>query len=192
MLNWFLLILLVLSISSETFSGVFVNGYLKNIKAQLILVVGVTISTIHTAMALPGLMLGNQINQLMGNFADALSAIILLMIGMKIAIKSFKPKFQEMLFELNKPKVLVGFSVATGINSFLAGIAISSFQPSWSRVMLVFLVVSFLVVITAIKAGKASKNFLLAARFALAGGIVLIVAAVIILLNTFDLVNFAK
>jgi len=116
MLNWFLLILLVLSISSETFSGVFVNGYLKNIKAQLILVVGVTISTIHTAMALPGLMLGNQI----GNFADALSAIILLMIGMKIAIKSFKPKFQEMLFELNKPKVLVGILCSYG-HQFIFG-----------------------------------------------------------------------
>jgi putative Mn2+ efflux pump MntP len=192
MLTCFLLILLVLSIASETFSGLFVNGYLKNIKAQKILVVGVTISTIHTAMTLSGLMLGNQINQLMGNFADALSAIILLMIGLKIAIKSFKAKFQEMLFELNKPKVLVGFSAATGINSFLAGIAISSFQPSWSRVMLVFLVVSFLVAITAIKAGKASKNFLLAARFSLAGGILLIAGAVIMLLNTFDLVNFAK
>lgn len=192
MFNWFLLILLVLSLSSETFSGLFVNGYLKNIKAQKILVVGVTISTIHTAMAVLGLMLGSQINQLMGNFAGALSAIILLMIGLKITIKSFKSKFQEMLFELNKMKVIIGFAAATGINSFLAGIAISHLQPSWNRVILVFLLISFLVAITAIKTGKASKDFLLASRLALAGGIVLIFGAVIMLLNTFDLVNFAK
>jgi putative Mn2+ efflux pump MntP len=183
-----LLIILVTAISSDTFSGVFLNGFVKLSKTAIVLRMAAVISVVHALMATVGMLLGGQFNLLLVNYAGAFTAIILLMVGLKILIKSFKPKFQELLYELDRMSVLVGFSFALGVNSLLTGLAISAFHFTYKTVLIVFFIINFLMVIMGAGLGKKSKNFLLAARLGLAGGVIVTLGALILMLNLLNLV----
>lgn len=135
-----------------------------------------------------GTLIGSQVNLLLDSFSQMLSGIIFFVVGLKIGLASFRPKFQQMLYELNKPGVLAGFSVAVGMNVLLAGIALPAFNFSVSMVMIIFFMVYFVITLTAVLTGKKSKNFLLAARYELSAAALLIIGSIIMMLNIFGVV----
>jgi len=180
--------LLAFAIATDVFSVVFLNGFLKEMKTGKMLITAIIISVINAAMGVLGLLLGMSLSLLLGDFSMILSVAIFLLLGLKIIIKSFKPKFHEMTWELHKLPVVAGYSAATGINLFLAGIALSSFIFEWLPVFVILLSVYFIVVLFGIISGKMSSNFFIAARAALIGGIVLMAGAIILMLNLFGIV----
>lgn len=189
-LHLILVFLLSSAIGTEVFGVAFLNGFLKDLKAKRILFTAFTISLINASMSMLGFLVGFGMNLLLGNFSKTLSAAIVLLISMKILVKSFKPKFQEMTWELHKTNVLAGFALAIGINSFLAGIVLSSLGASWLFVFGVFLATFFFATLTGIVAGRNSKNFFVAARTGIAGGTMLLAGAIVFILNLFGIINF--
>ncbi len=186
--QYILMALLALAIASDVFSVVYLNGFLKEIKTLRILITAVIISFINAAMGLLGLMLGKGLSLFLGDFSVILPVAIFLLLGLKIIIKSFKSKFREMTWELHKLPVVAVYSAATGINLFLAGIALSSFILDWLPVFVILLSVFFIVVLIGIILGKKSNNFFVAARAAFIGGIILLVGSIILMLNLFGFV----
>jgi putative Mn2+ efflux pump MntP len=188
LVQYILTALLAVAIATDVFSVVYLNGFLKEVKTCRILITALIISFINAAMGLLGLMLGKGLSLLLGDFSMYLTVAIFLLLGLKIIVKSFKTKFQEMTWELHKLPVVAGFSAAAGINLFLAGIALSSYNLEWLPVFVILLAVYFFVGFIGIISGKKSNNFFVAARVALFGGIILMVGSIILLLNMFGIV----
>lgn len=187
-LQQFLILLLLMAVSSEVFGVVFLNGFLKELKIAKVLFTAFIISLINAVMGLMGLITGYGLNLLLDSFIQWLSVVIILMLGLKIMIKSFKPKFHEMTWELHRIPVLAGFSTAVGINTYLAGMALSSFKLTGQAVFMLLLAIYFLIPILGFLAGRKSKNFFVAARAGIAGGIILIGISVYFTLNFFGIV----
>ncbi len=183
-----LLILLVAAIGAEAFSGLFINGFVKEAVPKKQLLIAVICTAIGAGMFLLGMLIGTQVNHLLEGFSRLLSGIIFFVVGLKIGLASFRPKFQQMLYELNKPGVLAGFSVAVGMNVFLAGIALPAFGFPFANLMIIFLMVYFIITLTAVLTGKTSKNFLLAARYELSASALLVIGSIIMMLNLFGVV----
>jgi putative Mn2+ efflux pump MntP len=186
--NYILTGLLAFAIAMDVFSVVYLNGFLKEINTGKILITAIIISVINAVMGLLGLLLGKGLNLLLGDFSMILPVALFFLLGLKIIIKSFKPKFHEMTWELHKLPVLAGYSAATGINLFLAGIALSFFIFELLPFFVILLSVYFIVVLVGIISGKKSNNFFVAARAALIGGVVLLVGSIILMLNLFGIV----
>lgn len=188
MVEHILLALLVAAIGAEAFSGLFINGFVKEAAPKKQLQIAVVCTAIGGGMFFLGMLIGTQVNHLLEGFSRLLSGVIFFVVGLKIGLASFRPKFQQMLYELNKPGVLSGFSVAVGMNVLLAGIAVPAFNFSVSMTMIIFLMAYFVITLTAVLTGKKSKNFLLAARYELSAAAFLVIGSIIMLLNVFGVV----
>ncbi|GEM_PF-1123076 len=183
-----ILVLVALAVSANVFSAVFLNGFLKTLPSGRLFVIAMMVAIIIGVLGTIGLFLGYTIRFFTGSYTSWLSAIIILMLGLKLVIKSFKPKFNEMSWEMNKLAILIGFSIASGINFLLAGMSMIIYPLTPLTVFLVFTVVCILVTLAGIFGGKKSKNFLLAARVELAGGIMLTGIGTILLVNLFKMI----
>lgn len=182
------LIILILALSMDTFSGVYLNGFLQEapVIGRLRAVLYVTV--INSLMAGLGFLLGGIVFSLINNFASGIALGILFLLGLKMVIKSFKPKFQEMTYELTSRNILIGFSLALGVNAFLMGIILPIFKLEIMSVMGIFLIVFLVVSILAIIYGRYSNRFLIASRLVLGGGVVISASAVYYLIEHFKFI----
>jgi len=178
-----------MALAADAFAGLYLNGFTKDSKVQDILIISAAISIVNAVMATIGMLMGDQINTLLEEFSTGLAIGVFFLLGAKLVIKSFKPKFQEMTWELHKPRIIVGYAFALGISSFLAGIAISTFDMNILTVLWTFMIVFFVVSVIAILTGKISKKFFLAARLEIAGGLILTGGAIYFLIKTFGIIQ---
>mgnify|MGYP000845355657 CR=1 FL=1 len=170
-------LIIVVALSTEVFTVVFINGFLREAGFSKVLLAGFMVAIIIALLAGMGFLVGLEINKLLENFTDIISTAILLVIGLKILLKSMKSKFQEMTWELTEFKILIGFSLAMGINSFLAGMALARWETPLVALLSLFFGVYFFVVLTGIITGKINRNFILAVRTSFIGGVVLMAVA---------------
>lgn len=177
-----------MAISTEVFAVVFLNGFIREMKTARQISAALIISFINALMGLLGFFTGLGLNLLLENLTEWLSVVIILMLGLKIMIKSFKPKFHEMTWELQRFTLIAVFSAATGINSYLAGIAISSFKVTGLSVFILILSAYFLAAALGMMLGKISKNFFVASRSGIAAGVILIGISVIYSLFLFGII----
>lgn len=172
-----LLTIIILALSTEVFTVVFLNGYLRDARFAKIMVSALTVAIINAVLAGLGLLIGTEINKLLDSFADIVSTAILLVVGLKILLKSTKSKLHEMSWELTSFKVLTGFSFATGINSFLAGFALAGAASPLSESVTLFFAIYLVMVTAGVLFGKLNNNLSLAVRTSFAGGVVLMAIA---------------
>ncbi len=172
----------------DAFAGVYLNGFLRESKVSYLFFAGLVISVFNTLTALAGRLIGSQINLLLENFTLPLAVAIMFVLGIKMAIKSFRPKFQEITFELNRRNILMGYASALGINAFLLGIALSAFDTPYPVFIMMFAGIFFISPVSGMLLSRKSKKFLLAARFEFAGGIVLIGASLFYMIKYFELI----
>ncbi len=186
-MNTFILIIIVLALSMDAFAGLYLNGFLKEAKISYLFFAALAVSVINTLAAVIGRLVGDQINTLLATFGLPLTINILFILGIKMAIKSFKPKFQEMTFELNRKNILGAFAFALSINAFLMGLALSAFGNPFGLFVLVFLSIFFVVPIFGMLISRKSEKFLLAARLEFFGGIILIGGSIFYMIKFFEL-----
>jgi len=172
----------------DAFAGLYLNGFLREARQSYLLYAAILVSVVNTLTAIIGRLIGGQINILLESFSLPLAIGILFILGMKMSIKSFKPKFQEITYELNKKKIMAGYAVALSINAFLMGLALSAFNIQFGILSLVFLAVFFIVPIIGMLISRKSTKFLLAARLEFFGGIVLIGGSIFYMIKFFELV----
>ena len=187
-MNTFILIIVVLALSMDAFAGVYLNGFLRESKLLYLLLAATVVALFNTIAALLGNLVGGVINPILESFSLPLAIGILFILGIKMAIKSFKPKFQEMTYELNHPKVLAIYSLALSMNAFLLGLALSAFSFSLTTFVLILLATFFIVPVLGILISRKSTKFLLAARLEFLGGIVLIGGSIFYMIKFFELV----
>lgn len=180
---------MVSALSTDAFSGICLNGFLKEkstplshkLRVPLFLVVS------NVLLAMAGFGLGRILSSLLDEFSHILSLGLLFILGLKFIIKSFKPKFQEMTWELTNIKILTGFAFASGINAFLLGLALPGLNVLLltlvSTLGIVFLISSIAALITGVR----SNNFLLASRLLLSGGILIAGVAVYYIIKNSNL-----
>jgi len=171
----------------DAFAGGYLNGFLREAKLSYILFAALVIAVFNTLAAVVGRLTGQQIDLMLEDFSMPLTIAVLFILGIKMAVKSFRPKFQEMTFELNRKNILAGYAAALSINAFLTGIALSAFHQDFLLFALVFLAVFFFVPLIAVAVSKKSKKFLLAARLEFLGGIVLIGASLFFMIGFFEI-----
>jgi putative Mn2+ efflux pump MntP len=186
-LTIYFLIVIVLALSTDAFSGVYLNGFIKEASTGFKILSAVIIAVINAVMAGIGVFVGESITLLLGDFSIGLSMGLLFILGLKLTIKSFKPKFQEMTWELTKIKTLLGFSVALGINSFLLGLTTPLFGADIVEVFLIFTIVFFTSILLALVFGSRSTRFLIASRLLLSGGFIISASAIIFIVEYFKL-----
>jgi putative Mn2+ efflux pump MntP len=167
--------------------GLYLNGFLRKARLSYILYVASVVSLFNTLGALLGKMTGSQINILLENFSLPLAIGILFILGIKMAIKSFKPKFQEMTYELSRKKTLSVYAFALSLNAFLLGLAVSAFDISYGIFSLILLAVFFILPLLGMLISRKSTKFLLAARLEFIGGIVLIGGSIFYMIKFFEL-----
>lgn len=189
-MNLFSLIVIVAGLSLETFGVIYLNGFLREKETSLAnksrVVFYVTLANV--VMAALGFFTGQMLSSILSEFATGLSTGILFIIGLKLIIKSFKPKFREMTWELTNQKVLLAFSFAVGINMFLLGLALPGFGVEILNFMVTVAVVYFFSSLLGLIFGSQSSNFLLASRLMLAGGVVVAGNSIYIILQRFNLI----
>ncbi len=172
----------------EAFSGLFLNGFIRESGIKVATFNVVTIAIFSTLMASIGHVVGNLMQGMLDGMARGVFIGVLAILGIKMVIKSFKPKFQEMTYELHKPRIMAGFALALSINAFLAGLALSAFNFRVSMLLLSFFVIYALVSIAAIIAGRLSKKFFVAARLLFSGGLLLTAGAIYSFLELFNVI----
>jgi len=189
-LNIFNLIIIVSALSTEAFSGIYLNGFLRENdtliagKAKVVLFV----TLINLLMGVAGFFSGVFIKTLLSEISYGISLGLVFILGLKLVIKSFKPKFQEMIWELTRQKVLIGFSFALGINTFLLGIALPGLKVSVLPFIISIILIFFFSTLLALIAGARSNRFLLASRVMLFGGVIISGSAIYYIIENFHLI----
>jgi putative Mn2+ efflux pump MntP len=171
----------------DAFAGFYLNGYLREARPRYLLYSATVVSMMNTLAAVIGKLIGSQINLLLENFSLPLAIGVLFILGIKMAIKSFKPKFQEMLYELNQKKTLMIYASALSMNAFLLGLAMAAFDITFGIFSLILLAVFFVVPLVGMMTSRKSTKFLLAARLEFFGGIVLIGGSIFYMIKFFEL-----
>lgn len=189
-MNTFNLIIVVTALSMEAFSSIYLNGFLNDkatswkAKARLVMLV----SFAAMVMASLGYFTGEILSTILSEFSTGLSIGILFIVGLKLVIKSFKPKFREMTWELTQPKVALAFSVALSINPFLLGLAIPGMAVTIPDFLVAVALVFFVSALLATIFGIKGTRFLLASRMMLGGGLVVAGSAIYYIIQSFNLI----
>lgn len=171
----------------DAFVGFYLNGFLREARLSYVFYAASVVALFNTLAALLGKLIGSQINILLENFSLPLAIGVLFILGIKMAIKSFKPKFQEMTYELQQKKILSVYAFALSMNAFLMGLAISAFDIRYGIFSLVILVVFFIMPLLGMLISRKSTKFLLAARLEFIGGVVLIGGSIFYMIKFFEL-----
>jgi len=170
----------------DAFAGFYLNGFLREARTSYLIYSASVVALMNTIAAIIGKLIGSQVNIMLENFSLPLAIGVLFILGIKMAIKSFKPKFQEMLFELNKKNILHVYASALSLNAFLFGLAITAFDITFGIFSLVLLAVFFLMPLFGMVISRKSSKFLLAARLEFFGGIVLIGGSIYYMIQFFE------
>lgn len=186
----FTLIVIVLALSTEAFGVIYLNGFLKDKQTNLLTKARVLlyVPLANLVMAALGFFTGEILTAILADFAGGLSTGIIFIVGLKLIIKSFKPKFREMTWELSNQKVLFFFSFALGINLFLLGLALPGFGVGISSFILTTVLAFFFASLLGLLLGSRSSKFLPASRAMLAGGAIVAASAVYYLINGLELI----
>ena len=155
----------------------------------MILINTMTISVIISLFAVAGAFIGQQFDILFTEIGKAKSMVIFLVLGMKMIIKSQKPRFDEMNFELDHPKIIIFYSIALSMNAFILGLALPAFNISILQIFTTSIIVFLFSLNVAILTKRITENFKIASRLELAGGIILIGSAVYFLSKLFKIIS---
>lgn len=137
---FFLLIIIAISLSMDTFSLSLSYGML-NIDRKKIFKVSLTVGLFHFFMPLLGSYCGNYIFSIIPVYEKTLIGIIFLTISVEIIFSLFKEKE---ISPINSFKDIILFSLAVSIDSFATGTCLDVFHYNYIFISIIFMVVSFL------------------------------------------------
>ena len=173
-----LLVIIFLALSTEIFSVLFLNGFVKEAGGLKLLQIILIIILVQTVILTFAFFTGIFIDALLSYYSKFLLLGILFLTGLKMLLKSFSPKLREMTFELNKMKVVFFLALATGVNIFLAGLVLPVFEFRLPEILYIFGSIFLVSSVTAIICGRVSKKYLFAGRIEFIGSLIIIAISV--------------
>jgi len=169
------ILLIAIGLSFDTFAVSVSTGLIiKHIKFWQAIKVAFVLAFLQAVMPLFGWFAGNQISSLIGNFDHWIAFILLVILGIKMIIESFKPDEQKNNFNPLKFTVLIGMGIATSIDALVVGISFAFLQTNIWLAIAIIGGVTFLVAMLGSRFGK---------RIEILGGIILIIIGLKILLS---------
>ena len=188
-LNTLMLVIIVLAISLDAFTALFLNRFLKTANFRIVVINIAMISIMATLFAVTGAFVGKQFDYFFSGMGTGLASGLFLMLGLKMMAKSLKPRVDEMNFELENPKMIVFYAIALSMNAFILAIALPAFKIGVLQVFLSFIFIFLFSSIAAVFTGRITDNFKIAMRFEFAGGIILTGSAVYYLIKLFGIIS---
>ena len=190
------LLLVAVALGTDAFAlalGIGMNG----IKTRQILVLSGTVCLFHIFMPLAGLALGSYLGQLVGNLANIIGSIILFLIGLNMIrenlIKERKFTFPKAYDELNKPAAVLNYLSVKGFASLMLlclSVSMDALSVGISLGVFNFFIPLAVGVIGIIAGAMTASGLLLGKKFGdwlgsraeLAGGVILIIIGIKLLM----------
>ena len=177
------ILLIAIGLSFDTFAVSVSTGLIiKHIKFWQAIKVAFVLAFLQAVMPLFGWFAGNQISSLIGNFDHWIAFILLVILGIKMIIESFKPDEQKNNFNPLKFTVLIGMGIATSIDALVVGISFAFLQTNIWLAIAIIGGVTFLVAMLGMLFGK-NVGSRFGKRIEILGGIILIIIGLKILLS---------
>ncbi|NCA86896.1 MAG: hypothetical protein EOM83_15245 [Clostridia bacterium] len=186
-MNSILLILILAGMATDVFATIYLNGFLKEARKRYVFNIAISIVLINLIYAGLGFSGGLWLRSLISSNMLVVAPAILFLLGLKIVIKSFSHKFHEMTWELTNMPVMLGYAAAVGINIFMLGIILPFLYASFVETLIAVAVIFATAVAIAFFFGRKSHRFLLAMRVLLAGGVLVMIIAIFLLLERFNI-----
>ena len=118
-----------------------------------------------------------------GQMAWPLAIFIMVMLGLKMVLLSRKAKPPEKAFDLSQFRILIGASIASGINAFIAGMALGLINVQLYPAVLVMALASLVFSIIGVIMGKVSGNIKFSQVAEALGGFFIIFTGIMLFLE---------
>ncbi len=167
------IISIAIALSFDSFAVAATCGFiLPNIKTKQILKIAVFFAVFQGAFPLLGWLIGEEIQKFYADY-HYFSAAIFIAIGVKLVYTGFSANPIKKPIDPTNTLVLIGLSVATSIDAFLAGIGFSFVDFKIVLSMVIIALVTFIFSIIGAYIGNKTHK-LIKMRFDIIGGIILI------------------
>lgn len=183
-MNTFTVILLAVAVALTTFPAFVNGGYLlgkekAGIQGRFILIMAM----VQLLLIALGIVLGLNVGRISESSNKIMSLSILMIVGLKVIFDSLRTKPQDKSFDTADAKVLLLFAIAESIVPMAVAISVGllaeSFFKSWS----IFIIVLVPVFIAGFLLGKNIGAESLKMRTGPIGGLFLIAASLIMIIN---------
>lgn len=177
-MNTLILFIIAMGLSMDCFSVSISNSSVSGeVKPGIPLKTALLFSLSHIMLVWLGYWVGGLITGLLQGYQLWVAFFILTSIGAKMILEAYRKRPEAKVFDINNITVVLGLSLATGMDALLAGVVVGILAgPVWLATGLIALTV-FIFTLSGL-AGGASLGISFARRTAIFGGAFMLVAAI--------------
>lgn len=176
------LVLLAIGLCFDTFAVSVTAGLiLSSITFFNAAKIALTLAFFQGAMPVVGWVLGSRVKSFAENYDHWLAFILLLIIGIKMIVESFKKEERKQMNPL-QPRVMAGLGIATSIDALVVGISLAFFESRIITAGFIIGVVTFIASMLGILFGKKTGERF-GRKMEILGGIILILIGIKILIE---------
>lgn len=182
-MNIISIILVAISLSFDTFAVSVSTGFaIKKIRFLQILKIALILALFQSAMPLIGWCLGSQIEKIINNYDHWIAFVLLVILGTKMIIESFKNKNETNNTNLLNTRIIIGIAIATSIDALVIGVSFAFIKMNIFLAVIIIGLVTFIASILGIVLGKNFGHHF-GNKMEIVGGIILIAIGIRILIN---------
>ena len=174
--------LIALGLSMDCFAVSVSCGVTQKMTRSNLLRMALFFGVFQGMMTLVGWWFGDTMQPFIESVDHWVAFSILSIIGIRMIIGSFKLREEKKQLDVGNMNILLSLSVATSIDALMTGVSFGFIQVDILTTVILIAVVSFLVTVTGGKLGEKS-TFIPAKKAELAGGIVLILIGIKIVID---------
>jgi len=144
--------------------------------------IALTFAVFQMGMPWLGWLLGRSVSRYIAIYDHWIAFILLVVIGSRMIYESFQNGERNCSINFDKISVLIFLAIATSIDAFIAGVSLSILDINIIPVIIVIGLVTLFLSLIGVKIGKV-LGFLVERYAELAGGIILIIIGIQILIQ---------
>lgn len=182
-MNIISIILVAISLSFDTFAVSVSTGFaMKKIRFLQILKIALILTLFQSAMPLIGWCLGSRVEKIINNYDHWVAFVLLIILGTKMIIESFKIKNNINNTNLLKTRVIIGIAIATSIDALVIGVSFAFIEMN---ILLAVIIIGLITYIASLLGIVLGKNFghHFGNKMEIVGGIILISIGFRVLIN---------
>jgi putative Mn2+ efflux pump MntP len=173
-MDFITVVLIAVGLSFDTFAvSVSAGLSINNIRFWQAIKISLILAFFQALMPLIGWFLGSQIERLIRDYDHWVAFGLLLILGLKMIIESFKIATKEDKIIFPKLSVIIGMAIATSIDALVVGVSFAFISTNIFLSVLIIGFITFLVAMTGMLFGKTVGNKL-GNKMEIIGGLILI------------------
>lgn len=173
-MDFITVVLIAVGLSFDTFAvSVSAGLSINNIRFWQAIKISFILAFFQALMPLIGWVLGSQIERFIRDYDHWVAFGLLLILGLKMIIESFKIATKEDKIIFPKLSVIIGMAIATSIDALVVGVSFAFISTNIFLSVLIIGFITFLVAMTGMLFGKTVGNKL-GNKMEIIGGLILI------------------